>query len=284
MSYEEFWQSLLPLYDEREAKAVTRTVMEQAFGLTLTDIYSGKINELSADERLRAEKICARLLTGQPVQYVLGVADFAGRAFRVTPAVLIPRPETAELCTLVTGREQAASGRPALLDVGTGSGCIAVTLALALPHSEVTAWDISGEALQVARDNARRLQASVRFSRQDALQPPADTALWDIIVSNPPYIAKEEAVLMDARVKHHEPATALFVPDDDPLLFYRAIARYAAPALRPGGRLYFEINPRFARRLERLMTDYGYRDIEVLRDFYGKERFLAARRPPVDTR
>ncbi|MEE0619669.1 MAG: HemK/PrmC family methyltransferase, partial [Prevotella sp.] len=224
MTYNELCRRLSPLYGEGEARAIVRMVVEDEFGLSPTDIYMGKVNQLSADERANLEEIVARIANYEPVQYVLGHADFSGRRFAVAPGVLIPRPETALLIPMIG----SAAARPfTLLDSGTGSGCIAITAALDYPDATVTAWDISDDALRIARANATRLGAQVCFERQDALAPPADTALWDVIVSNPPYICMSERAEMSPHVLDHEPATALFVPDSDPLLFYRATARYA---------------------------------------------------------
>lgn len=249
---------------------MARTVLEMQFGLTLTDIVCGKVNELSADKEMSLHKIFVRLRQGEPVQYVLGRAEFCGLEFSVSPAVLIPRPETARLVDLAAAR---ISGPKRMLDVGTGSGCIAILLALRCTAATVEAWDISTDALSVAADNAQRLGARVTFAQRNALNPPADSAVWDVIVSNPPYVAESERKDMEPLVLDHEPQLALFVPDDDALRFYRAISRYAAVALRPGGSLLFEINPRFANDTARLMRDCGFSNVEIIDDDYGKRRF-----------
>ena len=270
MTYTQLWRSLTPLYSAGEAQAVARTVLEMQFGLTLTDIVCGKVNELSADKEMSLHKIFVRLRQGEPVQYVLGRAEFCGLEFSVSPAVLIPRPETARLVDLAAAR---ISGPKRMLDVGTGSGCIAISLALRCTAATVEAWDISTDALSVAADNAQRLGARVTFAQHNALNPPADSAVWDVIVSNPPYVAESERKDMEPLVLDHEPQLALFVPDDDALRFYRAISRYAAVALRPGGSLLFEINPRFANDTARLMRDCGFSNVEIIDDDYGKRRF-----------
>lgn len=270
MTYTQLWRSLTPLYSAGEAQAVARTVLEMQFGLTLTDIVCGKVNELSADKEMSLHKIFVRLRQGEPVQYVLGRAEFCGLEFSVSPAVLIPRPETARLVDLAAAR---ISGPKRMLDVGTGSGCIAISLALRCTAATVEAWDISTDALSVAADNAQRLGARVTFAQRNALNPPADSAVWDVIVSNPPYVAESERKDMEPLVLDHEPQLALFVPDDDALRFYRAISRYAAVALRPGGSLLFEINPRFADDTARLMRDCGFSNVEIIDDDYGKRRF-----------
>ncbi len=283
-SYQTLWRRLLPRYDEAEAKAIVRLVLDEGFGLTMADICCGKVEELPAAEQERLQNIMTRLGQGEPVQYVLGRADFCGRPFHVGPGVLIPRPETEALCRKIVSdhnRPYCALQPPVplqVLDVGTGSGCIAVTLALDLYHAAVTAWDVSPDALLTARDNAHRLGAKVNLEWQDALQPPADTARWDIIVSNPPYIAEQERREMSPHVVGHEPSLALFVPDDDPLRFYRAIASYARNALRTGGTLYFEINPRYATELQTLLGQLGFGHVQLLDDDFGKQRFCTAGR------
>lgn len=276
---QELWRELTPLYDTGEAKALVRTVLEVHFGLTFPDILCGKVNEFSAEQRQTLEKIMARLRRGEPVQYILGQTDFCGHRLTVSPKVLIPRPETAELCQLIL-QEQTGGD---ILDIGTGSGCIAITLALALGRkAQVTAWDLSEEALEVAERNARHLDAPVKFLRQDALSPPATPEKWEAIVSNPPYVTEKEKSSMERNVLDHEPPMALFVPDDDPLRFYRSITRYAVQALQPGGTLYFEINPLYQRELETLVRESGFPSPALLPDAFGKVRFLKARKEPLN--
>lgn len=266
--------------DAQEGRDVALLLLDDAFGLSLTDVVCGALDRLSADQRERLEEMLVRLERLEPVQYVLGHATFCGRQFRVNPNVLIPRPETEELCQLVLrdcDKPFCALQPPAplkVLDVGTGSGCIAITLALGLPCAEVTAWDISPDALLTARENAHRLQAKVNWQLQDALQATASTAQWDVIVSNPPYIAERERTEMRENVLNFEPHLALFVPDDDPLRFYRAITRYAASALRENGALYFEINPLFVDELTAMMRQEGFSTIDVHCDFRGHQRIV----------
>ena len=275
MTYTELWRSLTPLYSAGEAQAVARTVLDLRFGLSLTDLVSGKVNELSAEQKMLLDKIFKRLQQGEPVQYVLGQADFRGRVFHVNPSVLIHRPETARLVELAAGR--MATGCRAL-DVGTGSGCIAVSLALECGGSRVEAWDISEAALSVAAGNASRLGARVEFRRCNALAPPGDVRRWDVVVSNPPYVAESERRDMEPLVVDHEPRLALFVPDDDPLRFYRSISRYASKALVEGGWLLFEVNPRFADDTAELMRGLGFGSVEVVVDDYGHRRYALGRR------
>ena len=371
MTYNQLWKRLTAIYNEREAQAIVRTVLDALFGMSLTDICLGKVTQLSADDTTRLEKIMQRLEKSEPVQYVLGAEWFAGRLFDVAPGVLIPRPETEDLVKwacdeakekekednskeergkeekevskkgeaqkkeeqplssplkekkeglrkgkdaskkeeqplssplkekkeglrkgedapqkeeqhlsslLKNNKEVSEKGEevphPSILDIGTGSGCIAITVALALPQARVTAWDISTDALAIAAGNAHRLGASVRFEHQDALNAPDDEERWDVIVSNPPYICDRERADMSDNVLSYEPELALFVPDSDPLLFYRAIARYASKALKPGGRLLFETNTAYVHEVAQTMADEGFTAIEVRNDCFGKPRMV----------
>ena len=315
-TYQQLWQSLTPLYDAGEAQAIVRTVLDVKYGMTLTDIICGKVNELSADEERKLEEIIIRLQKGEPVQYVLGEADFAGRIFHVEPGVLIPRPETAELCqwieedmagesTVSSGNSpQATDDARRILDICTGSGCIAITLGLNIPNSEVTGWDISEDALRIAQRNVEMMKAgNVRIEHQDALALPKaaetdnkkmkgnddkevvkpkgeaktpSTQKWDLIVSNPPYICEKEKADMEKNVLEHEPSLALFVPDEDPLKFYRAIAEYASSALKSGGALYFEINPIYEKETREMLLKLDFKDIETKEDAFGKKRMMRA--------
>ncbi len=279
MTYRELWQTLIPTYDEREAKSIARLVFEQRFGLSMTDICIGKDKQLSDKTNNETKKIAERLLQNEPVQYVLGCETFCGRTFKVRPGVLIPRPETAGLITLMKQLRDPQKPSADILDIGTGSGCIAVTAALDIPGADVTAWDISGEALATATENAGRLGAQVRMARRDALRPPEDNGLWDFVVSNPPYICEKERAEMSRNVLDHEPATALFVPDNDPLMFYRAIARYSRNALRRGGWLLFEINPLYAGEMLTLLAEGRFDNINISDDMFGRKRFAVAQRP-----
>ena len=287
-TYQQFWQSLTPLYDAGEAQAIVRTVLDVEYGMTLTDIICGKVNELSSDEERNLEEIITRLQNGEPVQYVLGEADFAGRTFHVEPGVLIPRPETAELCQWIEEEVSSldADDPKQILDICTGSGCIAITLGLTIPNSEVTGWDISEDALRIAQGNVEMLKArNVRIEYQDALMLPkaaeaaeaaeiseaAESSLskgWNIIVSNPPYICEKEKADMEKNVLEHEPSIALFVPDEEPLKFYRAIAEYASSALKTGGALYFEINPIYEKETREMLQDLGFKEIGAKEDAY----------------
>lgn len=270
MTYRELWRTLEPLYGNGEARAITDYVLDVCFGLSKADILCGAVEEMTAEKAAELNKIFGRLMEGEPVQYVLGRAEFCGRWFDVRPGVLIPRPETEELCAWITA-DSKVSASPKVLDIGTGSGCIAITLQLDMPESNVTAWDISADALDVARENAQRFGANVNFVKQDALNAKPEGE-WDVIVSNPPYICEKEKKDMAVNVLEHEPHTALFVPDADPLLFYRAITRLAVQTLNKGGRLYFEINPIYADDTCRMMRAEGMTAVELRSDMYGKQR------------
>lgn len=255
------------VYDEREARAVARVLVEDVLGLNIADLYGGVMMESPNADFLRALDLVTQ---GVPVQYAVGKALFADRYFKVTKGVLIPRPETEELCQWVAEDCKTAS---AMLDIGTGSGCIAITLALET-NAKVTAWDIADEALDVAKENARAHGADVVVERNDILTADDDGRRWDVIVSNPPYICEKEKADMEANVLDHEPRLALFVPDDDPLLFYRAIARYAAFALKEGGRLFLEVNPTYNNEMTRMLREEGFCRVEVRKDLYGRERMM----------
>ena len=293
MNYDTCWRRLTTVYEADEAKAIVRLVLDLRFGLSWTDIVCGKVEELSADEQRELELMMQRLETGEPVQYVLGVAEFGPRQFHVEPGVLIPRPETYELCQWIL-TQTPAKWKGRILDIGTGSGCIACTLAAERPDAEVTAWDISDAALRIAAVNAKRAHVLVSFEKTDILQfekagsPQTGTAdalqsgrdgRWDVVVSNPPYICEKEKKTMERNVLAHEPALALFVPDHDPLLFYRAIARYAVRSLRPEGRLFFEINPLYAEEMKQMLQETGFSHVETRKDMFDKQRFMCAWKP-----
>ena len=272
--YRQIVGALPPEYDAREAQAVALLVLEEAFGIGRTELYAGTARALTAAEQERLDALVARLAAGEPVQYVLGVCSFCGLRLRVTPDVLIPRPETEEIVDRVL---RAEAGRPLrVLDAGTGSGCIAVALARELAGASVEAWDLSEAALAVARANADACGARVRFCRRDLLAPPPPGCSFDVVVSNPPYVCRRERAAMDGRVLRYEPASALFVPDDDPLLFYRALSALGRAVLPPGGRMYLETNRAYGRDVCDLLLADGYADARVSRDSYGNDRLVTA--------
>lgn len=297
MTYHDICQRLTPLYGPQEAKAMTRLLLEDLFSLSFADIFCGATEHLSDADTLRLQQSVARLLDAEPLQYVTGTAFFCGHPFHVAPGVLIPRPETEWIVDTAVGL--VTSSAPRILDIGTGSGCIATSISLALAdrHCYTEAWDISEDALRIAADNAERLGADVKFRRRDALRLEEDfpaeknqggaevlsdtnaaAESWDIIVSNPPYICNREAADMHANVLRHEPHIALFVPDTDPLLFYRAIARYAMRSLRKGGWLLFECNTLYAHDTARMASDMGFAKSVVEDDCFGKPRFVKAQK------
>ena len=378
MTYRELWQPLCRLYEPEEAKAIARMVLEMRYDLSMADILSDRVEQIDGRE---LQALQDRLLAGEPVQYVLGEAEFGGRRFVVNRSVLIPRPETYELCRMIIDhvtqtsdfrlqtsdfrlqtsdfrlqtsdlrpqtsdfrpqtsdlrpqtsdfrlqtsdfRLQTSDFRPQLstvncqlstvncqlptvncqlstvncqqstvncqlstvnvLDIGTGSGCIACTLAAELQGAAVTGWDISVEALAVARENAKRANVHVSFEQRDVLKFQTSNfksqfPFWDLIVSNPPYVCEQERQEMAPNVLRYEPPLALFVPDDDPLRFYRSIARYAVVALMPGGWLFFELNPLYASDVVTLLSNLGFADISLRNDQYDKQRFISACKP-----
>ena len=276
---------------------MTRMLLEDLFSLSFADVLCGATEHLSDADTLRLQQSVARLLDAEPLQYVTGTAFFCGHPFHVAPGVLIPRPETEWIVD--TAVNLVTSSAPRILDIGTGSGCIATSISLALAdrHCYTEAWDISEDALRIAAENAKRLGADVEFRRRDALRLKEDfpaeenqggaealsdtnaaAESWDIIVSNPPYICNREAADMHANVLRHEPHLALFVPDTDPLLFYRAIARYAMRSLRKGGWLLFECNTLYAHDIARMALDMGFATSIVEDDCFGKPRFVKAQK------
>ena len=267
---------LAAVYPDGEAQAIVFLVLEKLFGLSRTDVLMGGLERLTAEQTVELEQVMLRLERGEPVQYVLGVADFDDMTLGVAPGVLIPRPETEELVEWIAEDFKSAK-RLRILDIGTGSGCIALSLARRFTDACVTAWDISDDALRIASANAERLGLDVEFKKRDALcteVAEADVANYDIIVSNPPYICEKERVDMDNNVLQHEPETALFVPDNDPLLFYRAISDLAQKMLRSGGGLYFEINREYGKETAGMMSAMGLDSVELRKDFMENDRMV----------
>lgn len=293
MTYDDIWRRLAGVYDQREARAVARMLVEEKFSLSFADIICGGVEALSDADKQWIEAAVKRLEQGEPIQYVLGWAWFGGLKFNVRSGVLIPRPETEWLVDNICAHPAPSNDRPLrILDIGTGSGCIALSIKQRLPETYVEAWDISTEALSIAADNARSLGLDVVWRQQDALNITPnvlsttpndnsvvpDSPLWDVIVSNPPYICERERTDMARNVLEHEPSTALFVPDTDPLLFYRAITRYAVDSLNEGGRLLFECNTLYAGDTARMMADEGMTATQVYDDCFGKPRFAVGKR------
>lgn len=267
---------------EREAYWSVRDIIEDVLGYGEVDILLKGDDDLSDFCVAKIDKIVSRRLNGEPLQHILGWARFAGNRFMVTPHTLIPRPETQELVDMIIARNRDEKDLR-VIDVGTGSGCIAITLARGLKFANVSAIDISEEALSVAKVNAGKLNVKVDFKCRDALAMHVqDDEQYDIIVSNPPYIIDSERSAMERMVLDYEPSTALFVPDDDALRFYQAIAEWGREVLVPGGSMYFEFNPLFASEMVALMQKEGYEDVEVVKDMQGRDRMLCAKFPKKD--
>lgn len=268
---------LTTLYGREEGRALLFFAAEKLWNFTPTDILGGALDLLATEEKQRWEKLIDRLMQHEPVQYVVEKAEFGQLDFYVRPGVLIPRPETFALCRLVQDTLPTPQSR--IFDICTGSGCIAVTLKKRCPETVVTACDISPEALDTAQANIHLHNVAVELLKADALHLPPTENRWDVIVSNPPYIARSESKEMAPNVLLFEPELALFVSDEDPLCFYRAIAGYAQRALKPGGKLYFELNANYVDACQTLVKALGFTHVECSEDPFGKPRFLHALRP-----
>lgn len=270
------------LYAEDEVRAMTRLILEDLTNKSNASLLADPLYDVSSLLWDKINQICDYLKQYKPLQYIMGESEFMGRRFRVNPSVLIPRPETEELVDLVI-RENRAE-RVSLIDIGTGSGVIAVTVALEMKRPTVTATDISQSSLDTAAFNARENGAVISFTRSDILNPstdknpPTGKEKYDIIVSNPPYVRESEKKRMGDNVLKYEPHNALFVPDNDPLIFYRAIFRFAEDHLLPGGKIYLEINEALGQEMISLARKQGYREIRLIKDINGKERIVAVTR------
>lgn len=273
--YRELRKELTPVVGPGEATSMARLIFHSLKGWDTTDLVVHAPDNLSPFILERIDEIISRLKKGEPLQYILSEGRFYGMTLEVGPPTLIPRQETEELVEMII---READGKPDLrvLDIGTGSGAIALALSRQLRFPEVTAIDISGEALEIARRNAARLHADVNFIQADIFRWEPEPDAYDIIVSNPPYICEKEKAKMESNVLDHEPHTALFVPNDDPLLFYRRITDISKRGLTGGGRLYFEINPLYARLLAKETEQAGFTDVRLLEDISHKLRFLSA--------
>ena len=281
-TYQQVVRDLRLVYPEGEARALARWLCEECFGLTQTDILLDKDNQLSADDIEIVKEITIRLIHHEPIQYILGHTDFCGHRICVGPGALIPRPETEQLVHHILATFSASPTSQAslrILDIGTGTGCIALSLALGLPEAAVTAWDISEEALAIAHKNvALYPDANVLLEQVDILAPPEDNRYWDIIVSNPPYVRQSESRTMEQNVLQYEPHTALFVPDDDPLRFSKAISQFALSHLAPEGMLWFEINEALYAETSHFIERNGFTDVRLHEDSFGKYRMLSCRK------
>lgn len=261
-------------YAETEASALARWILEEEFGFSTLELYAGKDTDFPMEKRKRLNDILVRLARFEPIQYIIGKTEFCGLTLKVSSDVLIPRPETAELVDWIVSDCPQSGLR--VLDIGTGSGCIAITLAGRMVEAEVSAWDISEKALAVARENALHNNVRIAFSCMDVFNEPTGTSVFDIIVSNPPYITESERAEMERNVLDYEPETALFVPDTDPLRFYRRIAHIGNQMLKPGGKLFFEINRAYGSETAAMLKYGGYSQVEVRSDSYGNARMIKA--------
>ena len=267
--YQDIRKRLSAQYEKGEADAIGLILLDELCGLATADVLMGKDDEMADFEAAKVEAALKRLLEGEPIQYVVGKTQFCGLTIRVKSGVLIPRPETEELV------EAVSKGAPmSILDIGTGSGCIALALKHRFPQALVTAMDVSADALRIAEENAKLLQLDIHFVQQDILYATPEPQKYDLIISNPPYVCERERVLMERHVLDYEPEQALFVPDNDPLLFYRAIIHYAQTALKDRGALAFETNREYAREVGELMRDAGWSDVEVKKDMFNNERIV----------
>lgn len=266
------WAEKLSDYDKQESESLVSWLFEHHLGWRRSDLLN-KADETSFPHKIFED--LERLKTGEPIQYILGKGPFYGREFFVSPATLIPRNETEELVHLIIKENPRAGLR--LLDIGTGTGCIPISLALEMTDPEVYAMDISEEALMIARKNADELGAKVTFSKCDILIQTPGVGKLDILVSNPPYIPEQEKSMMHKNVLDFEPKLALFVSNDDPLIFYRAIAEKGKQLLKSGGKLYFEINEKYGKEVAGLLEDLGFIEVKVLKDLNGRDRIAVAR-------
>jgi release factor glutamine methyltransferase len=281
-----FRQSLVTLYDVKEIQAITLIAISEVCNLSKAKIKAFPELELPPHQIEKLQNILSQLTTGKPIQYILGKTEFYGLTFYVNPSVLIPRPETEELVEWVlfsVGGEQWAVGSEqwavaSILDVGTGSGCIAISLKKHLPGFEVSAIDISADALITAKENAELNDVEIDFIQADVLHLKSEIEhpTFEIIISNPPYITQHDKTQMHTNVTDFEPHTALFVPEDDPLIFYKAIADFAVTHLVPGGLLFFEINESYGKEIVELLTDKGFKNIELKKDIGGSDRLIKA--------
>lgn len=269
---------IAPYCEEKEHRAVAELILKYVFKIELVNALILDI-ELTNEQSIRLNQIVEDLSNGDSIQHALGMAEFGNYSFRITKNVLVPRPETYELVEWVINE---VPKNACILDIGTGSGCIAISLALALPDAQIYACDISKEALKIARRNADDLGVKVHFFECDILHKDAfkkmPCSLWDVIVSNPPYICQYEKQDMDAVVLDNDPHLALFVEDDKPLLFYDEIAQKGKPHLKENGLLYYEINRAFGAQTLNLLTSYDYNSLELRKDMYGNERFVRGRK------
>lgn len=279
----DFSEQLSTLYDSNEVNSLCMMVLENVVNISSAKIKAFPETEISTSESVIITNILTRLISGEPIQYILGYTEFHGLTFKVNPSVLIPRPETEELVDWVIKSWQLTLGswQPPfqILDIGTGSGCIPISLKKNLPDAEVSAIDISPEALQTAKENAELNKVDVNFIQDDILNPTHHSLLtthYSLIISNPPYVTLEDKKLMHTNVTDFEPHTALFAPEDDPLIFYKAITDFASTHLEKRGLLFFEINETYGKQIVELLNNKKFINIELRNDMSGKDRMIKA--------
>jgi len=277
-----FQKQLASLYDTKEIDSLCMIAIGEITGTSSAKIKAFPELELPPEHLKAIDNIVTELKTGKPIQYILGHTEFYGLTFKVNPSVLIPRPETEELVEWIIGAGREAQGgwqQHRILDIGTGSGCIAISLKKNMPEFSVSAIDISHEALQTAKENAALNNVDVNFIHADILdyprQPPT-AVRYAIIVSNPPYVTVDDKKQMHTNVTDFEPHTALFVPDSDPLIFYKAISDFASKNLKKGGMLFFEINEDYGEQIVELLNIKSFKNIELRKDISGKDRMIKA--------
>ncbi|MGL4411963.1 MAG: peptide chain release factor N(5)-glutamine methyltransferase [Bacteroidales bacterium] len=261
-------------YPATEIEALAKRVLRERYSIDSVAFILDKDTIFSEERAQELNSIVERLYNGEPIQYILGSEEFYDMRFMLEAGVLIPRPETEELVDMIINEMPNAMS---ILDIGTGSGCIAISLAANLPKATVEAWDISPIALRVSAMNAKSNGVSLRVVEQDVFDDSASNGSgFDIIVSNPPYVMESEKLDMEEHVLEHEPHIALFVSDSDPLIYYRRIAEIGLNRINRGGRLYFEINSLLAEETKRVVESLGYSDVRLVKDLYGRERMLVA--------
>ena len=273
----EIRNALKGYYPDSEAFALAKMLLVEVFDFSTLELYGGKDKEISGKRRDVLTEMIVRLQKNEPIQYIIGSETFYGLTFEVNTNVLIPRPETQELVSWIVEDCRLKEGLR-ILDVGTGSGCIPISLAKYLCGAEVESWDISDGALEVARRNCERNDVNVLLRKKDVLTAVPEGVCYDVIVSNPPYITEKEKQDMEINVLDWEPFTALFVPDEDPLIFYRKIAQLGCEMLKEGGSLYFEINRAYGRETLHMLNELGYYQVELKKDSWGNDRMIKAKR------
>jgi release factor glutamine methyltransferase len=276
-----FRESLKSFYDVNEAEAITLLALSEVTGFSKAKIKAFPEQEINADQTGQLTAILTRLKTGEPIQYIIGRTEFYGLPFNVSPSVLIPRPETEELVEWAiasVGPQDGWRAVGSILDIGTGSGCIAISLKTNLPGFKVSAIDISDDALKTAKENADLNHVDVEFIKADILNTKSEIVnrKSEIIISNPPYVTLHDKTQMHKNVTDFEPHAALFVPEDDPLIFYKTIADFGMKNLAPNGLLFFEINESYGKEIAELLTAKGFKNIELRKDMSGRDRMICA--------